>query len=63
VRASRIAAGYGAKVGMCEESRVGGTCVMRGCIPKKILVYASHYPEEFRSVVFLFSLLLLLLLP
>jgi pyruvate/2-oxoglutarate dehydrogenase complex dihydrolipoamide dehydrogenase (E3) component len=48
VRASRIAAGYGARVGMCEESRVGGTCVMRGCVPKKLLVYASHYPEEFR---------------
>jgi len=37
VRASRIAAQYGAKVGICEESRVGGTCVIRGCVPKKLL--------------------------
>lgn len=36
-------------MGICEESRVGGTCVIRGCVPKKLLVYASHYPEEFRD--------------
>jgi glutathione reductase (NADPH) len=47
VRAARIAAAHGATVAMCEESRVGGTCVIRGCIPKKLLVYASHFAEEF----------------
>lgn len=46
VRASRVAAGLGARVGVCEESRVGGTCVIRGCIPKKLLVYAAHYRED-----------------
>jgi glutathione reductase (NADPH) len=46
VRASRIAAGYGAKVAVAEEYRVGGTCVIRGCVPKKLLVYGSHYGEE-----------------
>jgi Pyruvate/2-oxoglutarate dehydrogenase complex, dihydrolipoamide dehydrogenase (E3) component, and related enzymes len=46
VRASRIASSLGAKVGICEEDRVGGTCVIRGCIPKKLFVYASHYFEE-----------------
>lgn len=47
VRASRIAAGHGARVGICEESRVGGTCVIRGCVPKKLLVYASQFAEGF----------------
>ncbi|MFW5816826.1 MAG: FAD-dependent oxidoreductase, partial [Wenzhouxiangella sp.] len=47
VRASRIAAGHGARVGICEESRVGGTCVIRGCVPKKLLVYASQFAEAF----------------
>jgi glutathione reductase (NADPH) len=42
VAASRRAGSHGAKVALCEASRVGGTCVMRGCVPKKILVYASH---------------------
>jgi glutathione reductase (NADPH) len=46
VRAARVAAGHGARVGICEESRVGGTCVIRGCVPKKLLVYASHVAEE-----------------
>jgi glutathione reductase (NADPH) len=46
VRAARIAAGYGAKVAVAEESRVGGTCVIRGCVPKKLLVYASRYADE-----------------
>jgi glutathione reductase (NADPH) len=46
VRASRIAAGHGAKVAIAEEYRVGGTCVIRGCVPKKLLVYGSHYAEE-----------------
>ena len=47
VRAARIAAAYGARVGICEDSRVGGTCVIRGCVPKKLLVYASHFAEDF----------------
>ena len=42
VRASRMAATYGAKVGIAEEYRVGGTCVIRGCVPKKLMVYASE---------------------
>ena len=45
-RASRIAAGYGARVLVVEEYRVGGTCVIRGCVPKKLLVYASHVSHE-----------------
>lgn len=49
VRASRIAAAHGARVGICEESRVGGTCVIRGCVPKKLLVYASHFSEDFED--------------
>lgn len=47
VRASRLAAGYGARVAICEESRVGGTCVIRGCVPKKLLVYGAHFAEDF----------------
>jgi glutathione reductase (NADPH) len=46
VRAARMAAGYGAKVAIVEEYRWGGTCVIRGCIPKKLLVYASHVHDE-----------------
>ncbi|MGD8346688.1 MAG: glutathione-disulfide reductase [Lysobacterales bacterium] len=49
VRAARIAAGHGAKVGICEESRVGGTCVIRGCVPKKLLVYAAHFADDFED--------------
>ncbi|MDH4018483.1 MAG: glutathione-disulfide reductase [Xanthomonadales bacterium] len=49
VRAARIAAGYGARVGICESSRVGGTCVIRGCVPKKLLSYAAHFHEEFED--------------
>ena len=49
VRASRIAAGYGARVGLCEESRLGGTCVIRGCVPKKLLVFASQFSEAFED--------------
>jgi len=49
VRASRIASGFGAKVAVAEEFRVGGTCVIRGCVPKKLLVYASHFGEDFES--------------
>jgi len=46
VRASRIAASHGAKVAVAEEYRVGGTCVIRGCVPKKMLVYGSSFAEE-----------------
>ncbi len=46
VRASRIASGHGAKVAVAEEFRVGGTCVIRGCVPKKLLVYGSHFAED-----------------
>jgi len=49
VRASRMAAAAGARVALAEEYRMGGTCVIRGCIPKKIFVYASHFSEEFRD--------------
>ncbi|MFU8832165.1 MAG: glutathione-disulfide reductase [Wenzhouxiangella sp.] len=49
VRASRIAAGHGARVAICEESRVGGTCVIRGCVPKKLLVFASQFSEAFED--------------
>ena len=47
VRAGRIAGGYGAKVAVAEEYRYGGTCVIRGCVPKKLLVYGSHYAHDF----------------
>ncbi|AOJ26072.1 glutathione-disulfide reductase [Burkholderia seminalis] len=46
VRLARMSASYGARVGIAEEEQIGGTCVLRGCIPKKLLVYASHYPQE-----------------
>ena len=46
VRASRVAAAYGARVAVAEEYRVGGTCVIRGCVPKKLLVYGSHFAED-----------------
>jgi glutathione reductase (NADPH) len=47
VRAARVAAGHGAKVGIAEEYRFGGTCVIRGCVPKKLLVYASRFQDDF----------------
>ncbi len=46
VRSARIAAGHGARVAIAEEYRVGGTCVIRGCVPKKMLVYGSHFAED-----------------
>ena len=49
VRAARIAAQYGASVAIAEEYRYGGTCVIRGCVPKKLFVYASHFAEEFEN--------------
>ena len=49
VRAARIAGNYGARVMLAEEYRVGGTCVIRGCVPKKLLVYASRFAHEFED--------------
>ncbi|MBU3731750.1 MAG: glutathione-disulfide reductase [Beijerinckiaceae bacterium] len=49
VRAARIAAGYGARVKLAEESRMGGTCVIRGCVPKKLYVYASRFAQDFED--------------
>lgn len=49
VRASRVAAAHGAKVAVAEEHRIGGTCVIRGCVPKKLLVYGSHFAEELQD--------------
>jgi glutathione reductase (NADPH) len=46
VRAARIAAGHGARVAIVEEHRIGGTCVVRGCVPKKLLVYGAHFAED-----------------
>jgi glutathione reductase (NADPH) len=45
-RASRVASAYGARVAVAEEHRVGGTCVIRGCVPKKMLVYGAHFAED-----------------
>lgn len=47
VRAARVAASHGAKVMIAEEFRVGGTCVIRGCVPKKLMVYASRFKDDF----------------
>ncbi len=49
VRAARIAAGYGARVAIAESDRFGGTCVIRGCVPKKLLVYASRFADDFED--------------
>jgi glutathione reductase (NADPH) len=51
VRAARIAAGHGARVMIAEDSRIGGTCVIRGCVPKKLMVYASRFPQAFDDAV------------
>ena len=51
VSASRRAAAFGAKAIICEEFRVGGTCVIRGCVPKKLFMYAAHYAEDFEDAV------------
>ncbi len=48
-RASRIAASFGARVAVAEHYRAGGTCVIRGCVPKKLLVYAAHFREDFED--------------
>jgi glutathione reductase (NADPH) len=49
VRASRVAASHGARVAVAEEFRVGGTCVIRGCVPKKLLVYGAHFAEDLQD--------------
>jgi glutathione reductase (NADPH) len=49
VRAARIAAGYGARVLIAEEYRIGGTCVIRGCVPKKLMVYAARFADAFED--------------
>ena len=49
VRAARVAAAHGAKVAVAEEYRVGGTCVIRGCVPKKLLVYGAHFAEDLKD--------------
>ena len=51
VSASRRAAAFGAKAIICEEYRVGGTCVIRGCVPKKLFTYAAHFAEDFEDAV------------
>jgi glutathione reductase (NADPH) len=49
VRASRVSAAHGARVAVAEEFRVGGTCVIRGCVPKKLLVYGAHFAEDLQD--------------
>ena len=49
MRAARIAAGHGAKTLVAEEGRIGGTCVIRGCVPKKLYVYASRFADDFHD--------------
>src|SRR2546422_6972772 len=49
VRAARIASSHGARVMIAEEYRVGGTCVIRGCVPKKLLVYAARFADDFED--------------
>ncbi|CAN5222268.1 glutathione-disulfide reductase [soil metagenome] len=49
VRAARVSAAHGAKVAIAEEYRIGGTCVIRGCVPKKLLVYGAHFAEDLRD--------------
>ncbi|WP_455479870.1 glutathione-disulfide reductase [Bartonella sp. B23] len=51
VRAARLAGGLGKRVAIAEEYRIGGTCVIRGCVPKKLYVYASQYAREFRKSI------------
>jgi len=51
VRASRTAAAMGKRVSVAEDNRIGGTCVLRGCIPKKLLVYAAHYAHDYADAV------------
>ena len=48
-RAARVSASHGARVAVAEEYRVGGTCVIRGCVPKKLLVYGAHFAEDLKD--------------
>jgi glutathione reductase (NADPH) len=49
VRAARVSAAHGARVAIAEEHKVGGTCVIRGCVPKKLLVYGAHFAEDLQD--------------
>lgn len=49
VRAARVSASHGARVAVAEEYKVGGTCVIRGCVPKKLLVYGAHFAEDLKD--------------
>ena len=49
VRAARVSSAHGAKVAIAEEHKVGGTCVIRGCVPKKLLVYGAHFAEDLQD--------------
>src|SRR5246127_3329264 len=49
VASSRRAGSYGARVAICEELRIGGTCVLRGCVPKKLLVYGAQFADAFED--------------
>lgn len=49
VRAARVSAAHGARVAIAEEYRIGGTCVIRGCVPKKLLVYGAHFAEDLKD--------------
>ena len=52
VRAARLASKLGKKVAIAEEYRFGGTCVIRGCVPKKLMVYASNFSQTFQESKF-----------
>src|ERR687894_242471 len=49
VRAARVSSAHGAKVAIAEEHKIGGTCVIRGCVPKKLLVYGAHFAEDLQD--------------
>ena len=51
VRAARVSAAHGARVAIAEEYRLGGTCVIRGCVPKKLLVYGAHFAEDLQDAL------------
>ena len=57
-RTARIAAGYGAKAAVIEGDRPGGTCVLRGCVPKKLLIYGSEFSHQVEDIQGLLSLYL-----
>jgi glutathione reductase (NADPH) len=51
VRAARVSSAFGARVAIAEEHKVGGTCVIRGCVPKKLLVYGAHFAEDLKDAI------------